>query len=176
MNKQIISLVAAAAIVSSMAAANLKVDVDKSHNLWWNAPEHPLIGLSLTDTVGASPSSQLRVYLTKDTMPSEIVFDRTYPVDGETVLSVEIPNVQPGFYKMHISDDGNIVSESWIGYEPTNVVSLPDSQPDFDEFWKRAKDELAAIPANVTLVAAPELSGKNAMLSDAHISHGVATQ
>lgn len=160
MNKQIISLVAAAAIVSSMAAANLKVDVDKSHNLWWNAPEHPLIGLSLTDTVGGSPASQLRVYLTKDTMPSEIVLDRTYQVDGDTKLTVEIPIVQPGFYKMHIADDGNIISESWIGYEPTNVVSLPDSQPDFDTFWKRAKDELAAIPANVSLVAAPELSGK----------------
>lgn len=159
MNRQIIAILSAA-MVLPMAAANLKVDIDKSHDLWWNAPETPVLNLSLTDTTGVAPSSLLRVFLTVDTMPSKTIFDKSFEINGNNSLSVEIPVSQPGFYLCHIQDDGNTIEEKWIGYEPTNVVSLPDSKPDFEQFWKKAKAELAEVPANVKLTPAPELSGK----------------
>lgn len=150
--------------VAPLAAKNLKADIDRSHDLWWNAPERPVLGISLTDTTASGSTGKLRVFVSADTMPSQIIFDRTFDVETNgkerVELSVELPVNRPGFYRCHISDDGNIIDEINIGYEPTNIVSLPDAQPDFEEFWKRAKRELAEVPADYTLTPLPELSGK----------------
>lgn len=151
---------AAAAVAISLQAADLKVDFDKSHDLWWNAPEHPALTLSIADTTGKAPKSKLRVYVTPDTLGQKVIFDRSFDVDGGNALTVDLPISDPGFYRCHIQDDGNTIAETWIGYEPTNVVSLPDSRPDFMQFWAKAKAELAEIPANMKLTPAPEMSGK----------------
>jgi len=156
----------AAAVPAQTGAKNMRVDVDKSHDLWWNAPERPVVKLSLTDTTASGSASQLRFYVTTDTLPDKIVLDRTFEVktglseDGTVGLSIDVPVSAPGFYRCHIVDDGTVINETVIGYEPTNVVSLPDSRADFGEFWARAKAELAEIPADYTLEPLPELSGK----------------
>lgn len=155
-----LAVFALAALALTATAANLKIEIDKSHDLWWNAPQHPVLDLAISDTTGRPTSSHLRVYVTLDTLPTGIVFDKTFDVSGLGKLSVDLPIYTPGFYRCHIQDDGNTVAETWIGFEPTNVVSLPDAKPDFDEFWARAKTELAEVPANVKLTPAPELSGK----------------
>lgn len=149
-----------AALPLPLVAKDLKAEIDRSHNLWWNAPERPSLSISLTDTTGRPAASTLRVYATPDTMPSDIIFDRTFAISGENSLAVDLPLRNPGFYRCYIEDDGNTIASTWIGYEPTNVVSLPDSKPDFDTFWAKAKKELAEIPADMRLTPAPELSGK----------------
>jgi cephalosporin-C deacetylase-like acetyl esterase len=40
---------------------------------------------------------------------------------------------------------GNKAHNFNLGYEPEKIVSPADPQPDFDEFWQRAKAELAAV-------------------------------
>ncbi len=149
-----------AALPLPLVAKDLKAEIDRSHNLWWNAPERPSLSISLTDTTGRPAASTLRVYATPDTMPSDIIFDRTFAISGENSLAVDLPLRNPGFYRCYIEDDGNTIASAWIGYEPTNVVSLPDSKADFDAFWTKAKKELAEIPADMRLTPAPELSGK----------------
>ena len=47
-----------------------------------------------------------------------------------------------------------------IGYEPTNIVSLPDAPDDFDEFWAKAKEELATVPGDFKLTELTAKSGK----------------
>lgn len=164
MNKTVyIKTCAAAALTATALAAygaDLKVGIDRSHDLWWNAPERPVINLTITDTLDKTPKSTLRVQTVRDTLRTETIFDRTFSVEGEKSLVIALPITDPGFYKVTIQDDGNTVEERWIGYEPTNVVSLPDSRPDFQQFWAKAKAELAEVPANVRLTPAPEMSGK----------------
>lgn len=164
MRKILSAFLLALLAVAPLAAKNLKADIDRSHDLWWNAPERPVLGISLTDTTASGSTGKVRIFVSVDTMPSQIIFDRTFDVETNgkerVELSVELPVIRPGFYRCHISDDGNIIDETNIGYEPTNIVSLPDAQPDFEEFWKRAKRELAEVPADYTLTPLPELSCK----------------
>lgn len=61
--------------VAPLAAKNLKADIDRSHDLWWNAPERPVLGISLTDTTASGSTGKVRVFLSVDTMPSQIIFD-----------------------------------------------------------------------------------------------------
>lgn len=167
MNKTIVFAVAAIAMASAggAAARNLRVDVDKSHNLWWNAPERPQVVLTVSDTLPSSSKkeSQLRFYVEADTMPGKIVFERTVKVAAgskDMPLAIDVPVPGPGFYRCFTSDDGNVINETVIGYEPTNVVSLPDAPADFNEFWARAKAELAEVPADTRLELLPDESGK----------------
>ncbi|MDE6497861.1 MAG: acetylxylan esterase [Muribaculaceae bacterium] len=159
MNK---SLIAAPVLLIAISAGarNLSVDVDKSHNLWWNAPETPVLNLNLTDTLGAPVPSRLRVVVTPDTLAAKTVVERAYDVMAPASLAVDVPVGAPGFYRVQLLDDGNVISSFNIGYEPTNVVSLPDSRPDFEAFWKQAKAELAEVPADVTLTLVPEKCGR----------------
>jgi hypothetical protein len=64
MNKTIVFAAAAIAMASAggAAARNLRVEVDKSHNRWWNAPERPQMVLTVSDTLPSSSKkeSQLR--------------------------------------------------------------------------------------------------------------------
>lgn len=159
MNKLLI-FAALSAVAIAAPAKNLKADFDMSHDLWWNAPEQPQVRLTLTDTAGTAAPSQLHFYVTKDTAATEVVLDRVYTVTAPAELAVDVPLPGPGFYLCHVEDDGNEIAKKWIGYEPTNVVSLPDAPADFAEFWQRAKAELAQVPVDLNLTPAPELSGK----------------
>ena len=154
----ILSLVALAA--SGAGARHMGVEVDKSHDLWWNAPERPVLNLSLSDTTGGANAAELHVWLTADTMSDVAVFDTVCAVQLPARMSIDLPIANPGFYRCYVADDGNVVEEFVIGYEPTNIVSLPDAQPDFDEFWARAKAELAQVPVDRTLPRVPVRCGE----------------
>uniref|UniRef100_A0A2I2K945 Endo-1,4-beta-mannosidase n=1 Tax=feces metagenome TaxID=1861841 RepID=A0A2I2K945_9ZZZZ len=69
--------------------------------------------------------------------------------EGEKEFSFELDLV-PGFYSAvvnFIDKDGNCVElgRTNIGCAPEKISSPQDKQPDFDEFWSRTLDELAAV-------------------------------
>jgi len=67
-------------------------------------------------------------------------------------------NLEPGFYKAAILVNNKRARVFTFGMDPFQIVSAPDKQPDFDEFWQTAKDQLAAIPMSANLI---ELTGKS---------------
>jgi len=59
-----------------------------------------------------------------------------------------IRDLRPGFYRATLSLEskmGNKKHSFNFGYEPEKIVSPADPQPDFAEFWQRAKAELATV-------------------------------
>lgn len=163
MNK-ITVLAAALAAAGSLSAADLKVEVVRTNDLWWNAPETPEMYYMIADSAGTRDRAVVRFYVTADTMPSRVLIDSTCTVSLPATLGFPVAVSAPGFYRCRLEADGAIVNETVIGYEPTSVVSLPDAQPDFDAFWQRAKAELAEVPADYTLTELPEKSGKSRKL------------
>ena len=97
--------IAAAAFLACTAAGarNLSADVDKSHDLWWNAPETPVLHLTLADTLGAPVPSTLRVVVTPDTLAGHAVVERSYEVTAPAGLEVDLPVAAPGFYRCSCS-------------------------------------------------------------------------
>ena len=150
----------ALAVACGAQAKNLKAEADLGHNLWWNAPERPVVKIAFTDTTGKKRDARVNFYVTADTAADVRLWERTATVRAPQTLEFELPVTAPGFYRCHVEDDGHEILSTCVGYEPTQVVSLPDAQPDFEAFWQRAKAELKQVPADYTLELLPELSGQ----------------
>ena len=66
-------------------------------------------------------------------------------------INLQFPDLIPGFYRMYVKVNGNSVCTYFIGYDPTNIISPDDSQPDFWKFWDDWKTDLASININAQL-------------------------
>lgn len=163
MKKTFLTIASVLAVLPS-AAKDLKADVSLDHNLWWEAPETPTIAITLTDTLGKANTSPLTFRVTDDRdVNDEIlcVTQATAIAPGEHQqlhYTVQVP--EPGFYKCFVIDDGNVIKQFNIGYEPKQVTSLPSAKPDFKQFWDNALAELAAVPGDFTMSEDKEKSGK----------------
>jgi cephalosporin-C deacetylase len=162
--KKTILAMACLTTVGAMNARDLKVEVPPVHDLWWNAPEVPSLNIAVTDTLGHANQSELTFRLTTDRDKAHdlLRFTQTLKLSAgaSDTVKVQLPMNEPGFYTCFIEDDGNVVKEINIGYEPENVVSLPDSKADFNAFWEEALAELAAVPGEYKLTPWPEKDGK----------------
>ena len=58
----------------------------------------------------------------------------------------------PGFYKVNCYVDGRSRTGLAFGIRPFEIVSAPDKQKDFDEFWSAAYNQLKAIDMKVSFV------------------------
>jgi cephalosporin-C deacetylase len=164
MKRPILIMGCLAAVAGTMAAHDLKVEVPPCHDLWWNAPETPTVNIIVTDTLGNANRSDLTFRITTDRDKSRDILRLTQPLNllaGEPdTIRIQLPMQTPGFYTCFVEDAGNVIKQFNIGYEPTNVVSLPDSHQDFDAFWEEALAELAAVPGEYSMTELPEKSGK----------------
>lgn len=61
-------------------------------------------------------------------------------------------NLAPGFYHAFCYVNGKSARSFFFGIDPFDIVSQPDMQSDFDEFWQTAKDQLAAVDRKDTLI------------------------
>lgn len=71
-----------------------------------------------------------------------------------------IKDLRPGFYRAILSLDskmGNKRHNFNFGYEPEKIVSPADPQPDFAEFWQRAKAELATVNPQFRMIRVDSL-------------------
>ena len=67
-------------------------------------------------------------------------------------------NLEPGFYRAVCWVNGKSARSFVFGIDPFKIVSPPDMQPDFDEFWATAKAQLAAIDMKANLIEIPDHS------------------
>ena len=64
----------------------------------------------------------------------------------------------PGFYRaICYVNEANVRSFAF-GIDPFDIVSAPDKQPDFDQYWQGVKDQLAAVDMNPVLKEITEKS------------------
>ena len=61
-------------------------------------------------------------------------------------------NLEPGFYRAVCFVNGKNARSFIFGIDPFQIVSEPDMQPDFDQFWQAAKDQLAEVDMAPKLV------------------------
>ena len=65
---------------------------------------------------------------------------------GETKkIDLQFKDLKPGFYRMALNANGNSICNYYIGFDPTNIISPNDAQPDFWEFWDNWKKKLEEI-------------------------------
>lgn len=78
--------------------------------------------------------------------------------DGRTATDFTFEGMGPGFYQVCMSAGDYVHPGFNIGIDPEMIVSPTDRQADFEEFWKRNLEELAAVPMDLKLTVDPEAS------------------
>lgn len=112
---------------------------------------------TLTTKVNAAPGPA-DIVLVKDLslMAAEpaVVFTGKADIAADSTLTLKLGKLEPGFYEVRLRD-----SVRWnIGVRPDAVVSAPDPQPDFWDFWTQTLAEMDAIPLEPTFTEIPAYS------------------
>lgn len=112
---------------------------------------------TLTTKVNAAPGSA-DIVLVKDlslmAAEPELVFTGKADIAADSTLTLKLGKLEPGFYEVRLRD-----SVRWnIGVRPDAVVSAPDPQPDFWDFWTQTLAEMDAIPLEPTFTEIPAYS------------------
>lgn len=71
------------------------------------------------------------------------------------LVSFAAPGVEPGFYRAFVTFGNDRVTKGtsfMFGYEPEKIVSPVNPEPDFANYWYRAKKELAAVDPQIKVI------------------------
>ena len=118
----------------------------------WNGKPYFNVPVENQDTVEAKLPIKVRITSDMKVLAAELV--DTVTIAGNTKKDYAITtteNLAPGFYRAVCFVNGKNVRSFNFGIDPFDIVSAPDKQPDFDQFWQTAKDQLAAVNMNPVL-------------------------
>ena len=146
--------------------------VDKNDIKCWEKGETPTIHVSMQSLESKDQNVIVKVVLRTDAYEDYDAYEQAVTLaSGETqTVAVEMPNLKPGFYHAVVTANYTEVADFNIGYDPTSIVSAPDAQSDFMEFWDKAKADLAAVAPNykMTKIEDKSTSKRNVYLVEMH--------
>lgn len=128
--------------------------VDNGSIKCWEADEQPQISVTLQSLEGSDMNTNVTLKLRTDAYEDYFTKTENVTVQAGGTVTVTIPlTLEPGFYHAVVEANYGLLRDFNIGYNPTAITAAPDMQPDFNEFWAKAKEDLAAVPidAKVTL-------------------------
>ena len=114
--------------------------VVEPEDMIWHA--RPYFNITVENTE-AEPAKQLAVEM-DDTIEVAGNAKRNYAVTTSEDLT-------PGFYRALCLVKGKTVRNLNFGIDPFDIVSAPDMQSDFTQYWQTAKDQLAAVDMSAVL-------------------------
>ena len=80
------------------------------------------------------------------------------PNNPQRIEALTAEGLQPGIYHATITVNDDLARGFFFAVRPMEIVSAPDKQSDFDSYWQKAKEQLAAVPINATLTEIPAKS------------------
>ena len=89
-------------------------------------------------------------------------YSNSFKMKADSVTVTFSLDLEPGFYKTVlylVEEDGKTeLYTSNLGFNPEQIASPQDKQPDFDAFWDQTLAELAAVDPEYKLILLPEQS------------------
>lgn len=79
----------------------------------------------------------------------------TIPAGNEKAMQINLEKVVPGFYKAAVKLESGLFMKQVnirFGYEPEKILPKTDRQPDFEEFWSKAKADLKNVDPRYNLI------------------------
>ena len=137
----------------------------------WYGEDKPSLDVNIGNPEATAQTSIVAVEVTTDKMEKVCRLTQTIELAANSTgtASFTLNEITaPGFYRVTVTvndaivtttiANGEEVSSFNIGYEPNAIISAPDAQPDFKEYWDAALAQLADVPINATLTEIPEKS------------------
>lgn len=148
-------------IIDPATIVPLTLEVPVTGDDWvWNEGETPSVQVNISNpTANATTANATIAVLTDKAEP--VLSDAksaTIAANGSQTVAFELPIDKPGFYQCTISVNDELARSFNIGYAPTQIVSEPDAQSDFDTFWSDLLAALDEVDPQYTLTELPEHS------------------
>ena len=148
-------------ILSKKDRPKLQTGVPEVNDWMWSSPEVPTFRVHVAnpDTVNVKFNIEIRISDDKlqkyqdFTWPASLAPDESRDYEFNPV-----GELAPGFYQATIHVAGEVARAFYFGYDAEKLVSSPDMQPDFLDFWQSSKVELAAVDPSFTMTEIPERS------------------
>ena len=137
----------------------LKQSVPVTDN--WVFDSKPAITIHIENHNDVAVEAAIKVAITTDLRETVTTIEQSeeIPANASKDVVVTTPNdLAPGFYRANCIVNNKSARAFNFGINPTAIVSAPDKQPDFDEYWAAAKAQLEAIDMNAQLT---ELENKS---------------
>ena len=108
---------------------------------------------------GASGSVVFRVDTDKGEELQSLVRSYAIAAGEPCQLQFIVDDLEPGFYRATVYDDGVVSKKFNFGVRPDDIVSPNDAEADIWEFWAEGLEQLAAVDPEYKLTHEPKLSG-----------------
>ena len=106
--------------------------------------------------------ANIEVRVTTDKLAPVTTLKKTVTLAAGSKEDIDVTMAEmpaPGIYKAAITVNEDLARAFFFAVNPTQIVSAPDKQDDFDNYWTQAKEQLAQVPINAKLTEIPSKSG-----------------
>lgn len=146
-------------LVLTPAGAQATFDVDAYSNEWiYDADKPVVVKFDAINNSNRPVTGKYSLVLTTDKHKLLKTYKKSVSLKANEskTENFKLGKLAPGFYTLTLSKEGGLHQTFNIGVDPDKVVSAPDAQPDFKEFWDAAKAELASITPDYQMELMPE--------------------
>ena len=134
---------------------DLKLSVPVPENEWIYSTSKPTFTIHAENPNPVAVSAEAKVRIATDKGTDVTVFTKNVEVPANGALDIDMTadkDLDPGFYKAGCYVKGRSARIFGFGVKPAELVSAPDKQPDFDQFWEDAKKQLESIELKANLI------------------------
>ena len=120
----------------------------------WVFAARPSITINVTNPYETAVTANVEVELATDkgVALDTIIASREVAAGAtENIVLTTDADLTAGFYKATCIVNDDLARAFFFGVDPTDIVSAPDKQADYADYWAAAKAQLEAIPMNATL-------------------------
>lgn len=131
----------------------------------WIYSGKPEFTVHVSNPNGAIVPFEIKCRIVEDKGPEAAVIEFTAEAtpmgEQDFVLTTDEP-LEPGFYRARFTSKNKFIRAFVFGIDPTQIVSAPDMQADFNEFWETALTQLEAVDMDPKLTEVTAKSSSDA--------------
>lgn len=135
---------------ASLKTLTLSVPVTED----WVFAAKPSITIHVENPYDEAVTANAEIEIATDKMAAVTTLKKSVDVAAKAAQDIVLTtdaDLAAGFYKATCIVNDDLARAFVFGINPTAIVSAPDAQSDFAEFWATAKAQLEAIDMNATL-------------------------
>jgi len=131
----------------------------------WIFDSMPEIAVNIQNPNAVAVKTLVKMRIITDTKTVLEMVEKEVEVPAKKSIDITVsPSspLAPGFYKAAVFVDNAMARNFNFGVNPFEIVSAPDKQPDFDQFWAKALSELPDLSvAKPVITEIPQKSSAN---------------
>lgn len=154
-------------LVATLVLSSLTLSAKGLHELRvvctndWVYTDEAFFNIMLTaGERGASGNVVFRIDTDKGEELRSLVRSYAIAAGEPCQLQFIVDDLEPGFYRATVYDDGVVSKKFNFGIRPDDIISPKDAETDIWEFWAEGLEQLAAVDPEYKLTLDTKLSGR----------------